>query len=270
MVLGCGIPKITIEGTAADWQKLYTKVEALEKYDLAWWTNEITPLLKEFIHAANKKVNPDFWRNMFKYHEKGSGIYKSTAIDGWMIKFFPYNKQGQRNNLDSLTGSANLPDEICKVDVLHQFIDEAGNITQTPLEFCAGFIGLKQDGANFTLKPEIGWFVKRKDSLNALIVQELEEKNKSGNIHIRVNEIPAELLGLPAISNLYVEFTGDILIPEQMKKLSIATLVLSGKTSDEKAQRITAMFPNTTVIINKKDYRNPGKKPSELMLGLGW
>jgi hypothetical protein len=55
-----------------------------------------------------------------------------------------------------------------------------------------------------------------------------------------------------------------------MKKLSIGTLVLSGKTSDEEAQRITAMFPNTTVIINKKDYRNPGKKPSELMLGLGW
>ncbi len=250
LVVGCGIPQITIEGTPADWKKLYQKTEALEKYDLGWWTKEIKPLLQEFINASEKKVNAAFWRNMFKYHENGLP-YKSKSIDGWVIKFFPYGKNGKRNNLDSLFGSSNLPDEICKVDLLHVYINpKTGATIQTPLELCAGFMGLKQDDRNFTLKPEIGWYVKRKDSINPLVLQGLKEQNRTGTISIRANQIPNEILAIPVIKNLEVYFVGDIRIPQQMAKQKIETMILRGNITDAEAKKIRDMFPDTKVIIN--------------------
>jgi|GEM_PF-3230658 hypothetical protein len=56
---------------------------------------------------------------MYKYHsQKQYGAPK--IIDGWMVKFFPYDKEGKRNDLKKLEGGGNLPEEIVKlVKYLH-------------------------------------------------------------------------------------------------------------------------------------------------------
>ncbi len=64
----CGIPQITLLGTTEDWQKIQSKVRKLAKYDLSWWTDELEPLLNEFVNASQGKVNKEFWRDMFKLH----------------------------------------------------------------------------------------------------------------------------------------------------------------------------------------------------------
>ena len=84
---------------------------------------------------------------MFKYHsQKRYGA--PNIIDGWIVKFFPYDKEGKRNNLKQLEGRNCLPDEIVKVDVKYQEVYPDA-VKETPLEFWAGFIGLEQNNKTF-------------------------------------------------------------------------------------------------------------------------
>ncbi|MFV0592354.1 MAG: DUF4419 domain-containing protein [Draconibacterium sp.] len=112
----CGIPEITLKGTPEDWQKIYDKAKTLGEYDLKWWTNELEPILKEFIKTSKGDIDKDFWRNMFKSHSQEK-YGAPDKIDGWIVKFFPYDKGGKRNNLKELIGTDNLPEEIVKVDL---------------------------------------------------------------------------------------------------------------------------------------------------------
>ena len=252
--IGCGIPQITLQGTPADWQKVLDKTRALKKYELDWWLSGVEPLLQEFVNASKGKVNTEFWRNMFKYHDL-KGIYKSKTIDGWFVKFFPYNKEGKRNNLDSLPGSAGLPDEIVKVDLRYLVLDDAGNIKEdAPLELWAGFLGLRQNKTNYALTPEIGWLIRRKDTLpDASLMNRLQhEKDNDFGIEIRVNDVPKEILQIDRIKKLSIQFTDRIKIPEAMGKIQIEHLVLNGKISDQEEKRIFALFPKTHVLINSR------------------
>lgn len=247
----CGIPEITLKGTPDDWKKILEKAKKLGDYDLRWWTDELEPILNEFVKASKKNVDKEFWRNMFKYHsQKEYGAPK--VIDGWIVKFFPYDKDGKRNNLDQLEGSDHLPEEIVKVDLSYT---EAGSdsIRTTPLELWAGFVGLEQDRTDFSLTPKIGWMVRKKDIEKLAIKQKLASDNQQGEISIRVKEIPKEIYELREIENLQISFIGKIIIPDDLKKVKIGKLRLSGEIDDKETQRIRKMFSNTLLIINGKN-----------------
>ena len=49
----CGIKKVRLLGTKADWAKLRKKVEELAKYNLDWWVSKLLPIIDNFIAAAN-------------------------------------------------------------------------------------------------------------------------------------------------------------------------------------------------------------------------
>jgi hypothetical protein len=174
----CGIPEITLTGTPDDWRKILDKTKQLSRYDLSWWTNELEPLLKEFVKASEGKIDKSFWRNMFKYHsQKKYGAPK--IIDGWIVKFFPYDKDGKRNDLKKLEGGDNLPKEIVKVDLKYIYSDETKNLGETTLlELWAGFTGLEQNSENFALKPVIGWMIRKKDVNNELLRKKFDENNR--------------------------------------------------------------------------------------------
>jgi len=131
MRMGCGIPVITLKGTPQDWQKVLDKTRQLAGYDLAWWTSELEPILQEFVNASKGNINRDFWINMFKRHTPQQ--YGQINADGWIVKFFPYDKHGKRNDLKEIATGDILPDEMVKVDV--KYIDTVTKTT-TPLEFC--------------------------------------------------------------------------------------------------------------------------------------
>jgi len=254
-LIGCGIPRITLEGTPADWQAVHKKANSLKKYDLDWWLKELDPVLTQFVAASKGKADKDFWRNFFKVHKAGKP-YQSDKIDGWFVKFFPYTRTGKRNDLQTLAGSANLPDEIVKVPLLHVFLSPDGRSVQTPLELWAGFTGLQQNNRNFTLKPEIGWMIKKKTDAEKEIRSELERKlsgtqRPSGfPVEIRVSTVPDAILNLEKINNLSLQFTDSIRIPDAMGKIAIENLTLKGNISITEKERLKQLFSNTTLIIN--------------------
>ncbi|MCL2247232.1 MAG: DUF4419 domain-containing protein [Lentimicrobiaceae bacterium] len=249
----CGIPEITLQGTPKDWQKIYDKTKQLSKYDLEWWTKELEPILKEFVKASKGKIDKNFWRNMFKYHSlKQYGEPK--IIDGWIVKFFPYDKDGKRNNLKELSGSERLPEEIVKVDL--KYIDGETGVT-TPLELWAGFIGLEQNQDNFALTPKISWMIRKKDVDNIGLKQKLEsdiEKSRDwgGGISIRVKEFPTALLSLKEVESVTIEFLDEIFIPDAFANVKVENLKLTGKITETEIARIIKMFPDSQIMINRK------------------
>ncbi|MGJ7031332.1 DUF4419 domain-containing protein [Niabella hirudinis] len=254
-IIGCGIPKVTLQGTSADWEAVYKKANSLKKYELGWWLNELDPVFRQFIAASKGSVNKDFWRNLFKVHKAGKP-YQSDKIDGWFVKFFPYTRDGKRNDLQTLTGSSNLPDEIVKVPLLHVFQHTDGTTTQTPLELWAGFMGLQQNSQDFTLKPEIGWMIKKETGGEKEIQSDLERQlSGPGNttsfpVEIRVTTVPDVILNLKKINNLAITFTDSIRIPDAMGAITIERLALKGKISDNGKQRLKQLLPNTTLKVN--------------------
>lgn len=247
--LVCGIPEITLQGTTEDWQKVVDKTKQLAKYDLKWWTSELEPLLEQFIETSKGNIDKKFWRNMFKYHsQKKYGA--PDIIDGWIVKFFPYDKNGKRNDLKQLEGGKNLPEEIVKVDL--KYIDKKQE--ETMLELWAGFVGLEQNKENYALTPKIGWMIKKKDVENVGLKQKFESDNKPdrGGIAIRVKEIPATIFELKEIKSLEIAFIDEIDIPEKLSEIRIGTLRLSGRITNAEIQRIKRMFPNTQLIINRE------------------
>lgn len=248
----CGIPEITLEGTPEDWEKILNKTKALKEYKLEWWISELEPLLSEFVKASKGKVNQEFWRNMFKYHQpKECGA--PVTIDGWIIKFFPYSKEGKRNDLRKIVGRDKLPNEIVKVDLKYL---EAYNDTviEIPLELWSGFIGLTQNNDNFALRPQIGWMVKKKNAQSTTLINRLradaQTEGLGRGIFIRVKEFPPVLLELEEIKDLEISFVDEINIPDEISKVKIKKLRLSGLISREDKERIKRLLPNTDVIIN--------------------
>ena len=210
--------------------------------------------MQEFVKASKGDINKEFWQNMFKYHsQKKYGA--PNIIDGWIVKFFPYDKDDKRNNLKQLEGGKNLPNEIVKVDV--KFLEaDKDSIIETELEFWSGFIGLEQNTDNFALRPQIGWMVRKKDINDSGLEKKLRldaQRDNSGfynGISLKVKEFPIILLKLDNIKNLQLQFKDEIDIPDELSKVKIGKLDLSGKITQEGIERIKKLFPTTIIRIN--------------------
>ena len=189
---------------------------------------------------------------MFKYHTP-DGMYPPDIIDGWIVKFFPYDKDGRRNDLVSVNkpamGGHNLPKEIVKVDLKHIEMLPGGEEITTPLELWAGFIGLEQDEDTYALTPRIGWMIRKKDVENVGLQRQFESQNQRSGINILVKEVPQALLTIPHIKDLEIRFMDRIVIPDKMKNIKIDKLKLRGKISEQETERIKAMFPETDLTI---------------------
>ena len=246
---------VTLEGTPQDWEKVLNKARELKEYKLEWWTSQLEPLLEEFVKASKGTVNQEFWRNMFKCHSPKSCGAPET-FDGWIIKFFPYDNEGKRNNLKQIVGRKKLPSEIVKVDL--KYIEAYNDtVIETPLELWSGFIGLKQNNESFALRPQIGWMVRKKSTDNTRLINRLKADAKTGGfgggINLRVKEFPSILLKLEEIKQLELTFINEIDIPDELSKVKIERLELSGKITEEGIQRIKSLFPNTNLKINRKN-----------------
>ena len=174
-------------------------------------------------------------------------------IDGWIVKFFPYDKKGQRNNLKQLEGTDSLPDEIVKVDLKYQEVYN-NTVTETPLELWAGFVGLEQNKRNFALRPQISWMIRKKDLTNNKVKNKLmADAQGTGfgrGISIRVKEFPSVLLELTEIKKLEIRFINQIDIPDEISKIKIKHLELFGKISKEGIERIKRLLPDSDIKIN--------------------
>ncbi len=249
IIISCGIPRITIEGTIADWEKILEKTKYISKFKLAWWTDEMIPILEEIINARKGNFNKEFWMDMVKAHTE-TKYGSPTTIDGWIVKFFPYTKEGKQTGLKPITRIDSLASELVKVPF--ELID-LGKNQSYPMEFWAGFVGLSQNKNNFTLKPEIGWAVKNNTSFNPAtsrfnrfnrVMDDLSVKN--------ITAIPDDIYLLTSVTFLHLSFLKDVVIPDKLAQIPIRNLEITGKITADEEQRIIKLFPNTKIIINGK------------------
>lgn len=247
VVIGCGIPQITIEGTVQDWEKVLEKTKYISRYKLEWWTNELQPILKQIIETKKGRFEKNFWMNMVKAHtlkEYGS----PTSIDGWIIKFFPYTKEGLRSGLKPITKIDNLAPEIVKVPFT---LEDIRNKKSYKMEFLGGFIGLSQNKADFTLKPEIGWCINNVNTFDPKNSR-FNNRTETDNISLLVTDsVPEEIYSLKKIGFLHLIFYHHIKISKRLTNIQIDNLELFGITTKEEEEQIKKLFPKTNLKINE-------------------
>lgn len=256
MYIACGIPEVTLLGTTEDWQKVYDKTMKLRSFDLDWWIDELAPILKQFIKASKGDADTKFWRNMFKWHtQKEYGA--PNIIDGWIVKFFPYDKDGKRFDLKTLTRDSSLPDEVAEVDVRFVEIYEDGSSTETMIELYGGFVGLEQNPENYALTPKIGWKVMKKDDTST--IEKMKDYMKYG-LELKVKEVPEVLGKLGGIPSLTLYFKDSVRFPEWMKDVKIDHLRVVGEISKEERKKLLEWYSSSTLRLNDVLYDRRGGK----------
>lgn len=250
--IACGIPNITLLGTAEDWQKVHDKAMALEAYGMGWWTKELDPILTEFVNAANGNANQSFWQDMVMKNTpdylRGGGCSneKSTELDGWVLKLFPYDKDGNRTP-EKVAHTRQLMSEMVRVPFRYVKSYPDGHSEETPMELCAGIIGVKEDTLTYALTPQIGWMVRIGEQEDD-VLKEWERRNNneqtSARLDLRVKEVPEGLKRLKVINHLTLTFTRHVNLPQWMDDVEIKHLEISGGdiTVDE-AEAIRKRFP---------------------------
>ena len=252
----CGIPEITLLGTTEDWQKVYDKTMQLRSFDLAWWVDELKPILKQVVKASEGDVDTKFWRNMFKWHtQKEYGA--PNIIDGWIVKFFPYDKYGKRFDLKTLTRDSSLPDEMAEADVRFVEIFPDGSSAETMIELYGGFVGLEQNPENYALTPKIGWKVVKNDDTPMV---ERMKKNTEFGLILKVKEVPEILRKMDSIPSLTLYFRDGVRFPEWMKDVKIDHLNVFGEITKEEQKKLLERCPSSTIRVNNVIYDRRGKK----------
>lgn len=179
----CDIPVIKIEGTRNDWVKIKKNVRQLKGYEIDYWIKALEPILQKFIDVFDHKTDKTFWNNIFKYNDESGGPY----ITGWIIKFFPYISEGKDSFIKNPYiekepvdfGDGLKTNQFCsglsKTDFIWEYYKK-----HYEMELMAGFVGIRQDTSDMTLRPEIGWVVKDKHASKKENKKE-DEKTKNEN-----------------------------------------------------------------------------------------
>ena len=166
MRCGCGIPSITLLGTAEDWRSIRRRAQMLSEFGLESWGDVLLPVLDRIVATAEGKDDPRFWQSFFHYESGSMG----TAMSGWIMVLFPYLKQWRAPELirnphmaswQQLVGSKDtgpslgtIPSGLASAPV--KMVDvRTGETVET--RFVAGMFGVVEDRG--VLAPEFGWAV---------------------------------------------------------------------------------------------------------------
>ena len=247
----CGIPSITIEGTPDDWKKVIEKTEILRNYDLGWWVDNLTPILNEFVAAAEGKANRAFWQNIVmklrpdEMRELGCmagwSDEEPTYVDGWFLKLMPFNKKGRTPRKVSCETNQMLPN-VASAPFTYKVLDNLGNtISSTPMNMVAGLVGVDVNAK--VMRPRIGWMVCENNGPT------FEERVANGEeLHIK-NDVPEEIRHIKYIPKLGINFAGEVKIPNWIDTMKIDGILLWGRISPELKTELPKRFPDRKLYI---------------------
>lgn len=148
----CGIPSVTLLGTVDDWKNLKSLVSYLGQFDFEWYTNNLLPILDEFIAAAEGNPRTDFWAGMVRTADKGSGC---PRYYGWIKYLFAYDGDNKFNhNEKSYIETQNLSSGISSVPFKWNYLGQ-----EFSMKFLSGFFALGVNNRG-EVYPEIGWVIQ--------------------------------------------------------------------------------------------------------------
>ncbi|KAJ7607155.1 hypothetical protein FB45DRAFT_1011415 [Roridomyces roridus] len=92
----CGIPRITLEGTKADWQDILRRLEKLKEYGIETiaWYHLLVPVITRFVRAFDApedQENVEFWQKVAHFIG-GSGV---SHYSGWISAFCVFDPRGK-------------------------------------------------------------------------------------------------------------------------------------------------------------------------------
>jgi hypothetical protein len=228
MVAGCGIPSVTLEGTASDWRHLREKIELLAPFDFDWWLEELRPICDQFVAAADGKADRRHWLRIYKFRS----AYGVDRFNGWLGKLFPYTKNYETGNYSQRNPlfDPKVAAEIDRLDreekndrfmrsafhapgISHEELPRGTSVVpftvdfgsrghKTAMELIAGPLAVTQDSATLALRPTLGWAVRESPPIEQAILQ-LEAHTTEPTSqpefdellsHLRVSYIPTDVL----------------------------------------------------------------------------
>ena len=156
----CGISKVTIEGTIEDWELLLKKIIEIGNLDeeIIFWTDEIKKIVQKIINTLEtRKPDINFFKNMVQNTDRSKKC-QPDLINGWIVKFIPYDKNNNKCNFNSPEFNGLTIEEIPSQIVILPF--NLINISQKyEAEIYTGFFGVKQDEKSLAIKPIIGYII---------------------------------------------------------------------------------------------------------------
>jgi Domain of unknown function (DUF4419) len=170
----CGIPSITLLGMPDDWRAIRRRAEAFAQYDLESWISALRPILDQFVAASTGDVDRDFWQSVYKLGGGSGGPY----VSGWINTLFPYIKryseesgkdagelkvnefayrwEGTSSDDEKLPTSSQFPWGLSRAPFVWHYY-----LTDFPMEFVGGFVGVSQNPETMAVRPAIGWAVRK-------------------------------------------------------------------------------------------------------------
>jgi hypothetical protein len=175
MTTMCGIPRVFLDGTVADWERVAERAQGLSRLGLDWWTDPLEPILEQFVAAADGRPDAGFWKSLYKLDHASGGPY----ITGWILAFFPYLGHWADAPLERNPWLAAGGTKLQRLLYPSEKDDPFGNpttdsfplgLSRAPfqweyygeplaMELVAGFVGVRQDADTLAVRPEIGWAV---------------------------------------------------------------------------------------------------------------
>ncbi|MFJ5984699.1 DUF4419 domain-containing protein [Lentzea sp. NPDC092896] len=159
----CGIPSITLAGTADDWRKIRARVDDLGVLGLGQWVRSLAPIMDEFVRAASGDARSEFWKRIYN----PADAYGGEVVTGWISRFYPYlaleGTNGAPNPmLDLRLGEPRgergpgirtdtVPATLCRATIN---VKDLGTNRVVALD--AGLTGVAQD-PDGALRPVAGW-----------------------------------------------------------------------------------------------------------------
>jgi len=174
----CGISKIKLLGSEADWIKLQTKVQKLKsQFKLGWWLDHVDPILEKIILTYRGELkgreSKEFWYTIYKQFST-TGSEGATWVSGWITNFFPYaddmsdgnvvtKQRSKFANLEQLRLDRN--DKEISIDIQKV----PNGVAKTPFQWVyhgqplkmnlyGGFAGFRIDEEKY-IRPVLGWAV---------------------------------------------------------------------------------------------------------------
>ena len=157
----CGIPKIKINGMKEDWYLLKDSFNKLATLlDMEWWSQQLNPILDEFVKAFDGQSSVAFWKNIYKlYKPEGCG---NPKFNGWFSKFYPY-LMGYSDKMEFMKRTdwkrdidfEDLPTALTSVDVKWNYFGQ-----EIPLKLYTGFVGIQVDTVSKMLKAARGYALR--------------------------------------------------------------------------------------------------------------
>ena len=97
MTMKCGLPGVTLTGTAEDWKDVRKRVDRLvqigaEEEELLQWASILGNVLDHFVGVFDGRLDKGWWNSIVNHKKGQSG---PSYLSGWILAFCPWTKDGK-------------------------------------------------------------------------------------------------------------------------------------------------------------------------------